>query len=361
MTGAGGPLAWRLLAAFVAAALSSVLVMATGAVVATDRGLAAAQETTWQQTADQVAEAAGIAYAEAAGWAGAPLERAVALAEGAGARLVGARRRGPDRAVPGRRHPARARAWPARAGTGSAHPSSSPGRRSAPCSSSSPRPRARRRAGSRGDGSASPRQSRSRWPWPRAGSSAGRSCDRSGGSRPPRGRWPAATGPPAPGCARPASSGTWAGRSTPWSPRCPGPSRRGAPSTADVAHELRTPLATLRAGLEELRDGLADPDPARLTSLHDQTLRLGRVVDDLAELAAAESAALSLRLADVDLAALARAELAAHAPRLEAAGLAAPGPSSPRVWWCGPTPTGCTRRWATSSTMRSATCARVTA
>ena len=93
--------------------------------------------------------------------------------------------------------------------------------------------------------------------------------------------------------------------------------------TADVAHELRTPLATLRAGLEELRDGFADPDPARLTSLHDQTLRLGRVVEDLSELAAAESAAPSLRLADVDLAALARAELASHAPRLEAVGLAA--------------------------------------
>ena len=131
--------------------------------------------------------------------------------------------------------------------------------------------------------------------------------------------------------------------------------------TADVAHELRTPLATLRAGLEELRDGFADPDPARLTSLHDQTLRLGRVVEDLSELAAAESAAPSLRLADVDLAALARAELASHAPRLEAAGLDVRGPSSPRVWSSGPTPTGCTRRWATSWTMQRATCARVTA
>ena len=51
MTGdrAWGPLAWRLLAAFVAAALSSVVVMAAGAVVAADRGLAAAQETTWHQ------------------------------------------------------------------------------------------------------------------------------------------------------------------------------------------------------------------------------------------------------------------------------------------------------------------------
>ena len=47
--------------------------------------------------------------------------------------------------------------------------------------------------------------------------------------------------------------------------------------SADIAHELRTPLAALQAGLEELRDGLAEPDPARLASLHDQSLRLGRV------------------------------------------------------------------------------------
>ena len=90
---------------------------------------------------------------------------------------------------------------------------------------------------------------------------------------------------------------------------------------ADVAHELRTPLAALQAGLEELRDGLATPDPARLAGLHDQALRLGRVVGDLAELSAAESAALSLRMSDVDLAEVARAVLAARDAQLRAAGL----------------------------------------
>lgn len=63
---------------------------------------------------------------------------------------------------------------------------------------------------------------------------------------------------------------------------------------ADVAHELRTPLAALQAGLEELRDGLRAADTERLAALHDQTLRLGRVAQDLADLSAAESAALSL-------------------------------------------------------------------
>jgi two-component system sensor histidine kinase BaeS len=90
---------------------------------------------------------------------------------------------------------------------------------------------------------------------------------------------------------------------------------------ADVAHELRTPLAALQAGLEELRDGWSVPDAHRLAALHDQALRLGRVVQDLGELSAAESAALSLRPVDTDLAEAARDALAAQRPQLDAAGL----------------------------------------
>lgn len=98
---------------------------------------------------------------------------------------------------------------------------------------------------------------------------------------------------------------------------------------ADVAHELRTPLASLRAGLEELRDGYTEPTPDRLASLHDQALRLGRIVDDLGELAEAESARVSLHLAEVDLTALAEAATAEREPELRTAGLTvrtAPGP-----------------------------------
>ena len=87
---------------------------------------------------------------------------------------------------------------------------------------------------------------------------------------------------------------------------------------ADVAHELRTPLAALQAGLEELRDGLREPDTPRLA---DHSLRLGRVEQDLADLSAAESAALSLHPVDTDLAEVARAALAARRPQLDAAAL----------------------------------------
>jgi two-component system sensor histidine kinase BaeS len=90
---------------------------------------------------------------------------------------------------------------------------------------------------------------------------------------------------------------------------------------ADVAHEIRTPLAALQAGLEELRDGLRPADSERLGALHDQALRLGRIVQDLADLSAAESAALSLHPSEVDLSGIAAAALAGQQAQLDAAGL----------------------------------------
>jgi two-component system sensor histidine kinase BaeS len=91
--------------------------------------------------------------------------------------------------------------------------------------------------------------------------------------------------------------------------------------SADIAHELRTPLAALQAGLEELRDGLVPADATALARLHDQSLRVGRVVGDLAELSAADAARLTLRPELVDLAVLARRAAEDHEPRLRAAGL----------------------------------------
>jgi two-component system, OmpR family, sensor histidine kinase BaeS len=71
---------------------------------------------------------------------------------------------------------------------------------------------------------------------------------------------------------------------------------------ADLAHELRTPVAVLQAGHEALLDGLAEPSPDELGSLRDEVLRLARMVDDLQVLAAADAAAVELTRRPCDLA-----------------------------------------------------------
>lgn len=88
-----------------------------------------------------------------------------------------------------------------------------------------------------------------------------------------------------------------------------------------MAHELRTPLAALLAGLEEARDGLVPADEATLTGLHDQATRLGRIVNDLAALSEAEAPAPAARLERCDLAQVAVRSAQQHAAQLRAAGI----------------------------------------
>jgi two-component system sensor histidine kinase BaeS len=75
---------------------------------------------------------------------------------------------------------------------------------------------------------------------------------------------------------------------------------------ADVAHELRTPLTILQGNTEALLDGIDEPAPAAIASLHDEVMRLGRLVADLETLAAAEAAGLRLHTVPVDLAEIVR-------------------------------------------------------
>lgn len=58
--------------------------------------------------------------------------------------------------------------------------------------------------------------------------------------------------------------------------------------TADIAHELRTPLATIQSHIEAYLDGVLSPDPQNLQSMHEEILRLTRLVNDLGELARVE-------------------------------------------------------------------------
>jgi signal transduction histidine kinase len=71
---------------------------------------------------------------------------------------------------------------------------------------------------------------------------------------------------------------------------------------ADASHELRSPLATIQAGLERLtRTGLPDQAGHHVRLMRAEAERLGRLVSDLLLLARIDEHGLSLRRDDVDL------------------------------------------------------------
>lgn len=73
---------------------------------------------------------------------------------------------------------------------------------------------------------------------------------------------------------------------------------------ADVAHELRTPLTVLRSHLEGVQDGVTPASPALVTSLHEETLRLERLVADLETMTSADGVVFSLSRQQLDLSAV---------------------------------------------------------
>jgi two-component system, OmpR family, sensor histidine kinase BaeS len=91
---------------------------------------------------------------------------------------------------------------------------------------------------------------------------------------------------------------------------------------ADVAHELRTPVAVLQANCEALLDGVVPHSREQTASLHEEVLRLARIVDDLQTLAAAKAAALQLDIQPFDLAQIASDAADAWETSFAAAGLA---------------------------------------
>lgn len=91
--------------------------------------------------------------------------------------------------------------------------------------------------------------------------------------------------------------------------------------TGDIAHELRTPLANLRGYLEALRDGVVEPTPDLLASLHEEALLQQRIVDDLQDLALAEAGALTYHPTEVDLRELLETSRTAHHAQAETAGI----------------------------------------
>ncbi|MFH8342200.1 sensor histidine kinase [Streptomyces sp. AM6-12] len=98
---------------------------------------------------------------------------------------------------------------------------------------------------------------------------------------------------------------------------------------SDIAHELRSPLTNIRGWLEVMRDGVVEPDPGLLDSLHEEALVLQRIIDDLQDLAAADAGTLRLHREPLSAAELFGQVAAAHRV---AAGVALVTEAGPAVW-----------------------------
>jgi signal transduction histidine kinase len=97
--------------------------------------------------------------------------------------------------------------------------------------------------------------------------------------------------------------------------------RRRLELIGDVAHELRTPLATLSGYLEGLQDGVVEPSVRTWAMLQAEAGRLTRLVEDLQELSRAEAHQLSLAVQPVDATTVVQAAVDRLAPEFAAKGL----------------------------------------
>lgn len=92
--------------------------------------------------------------------------------------------------------------------------------------------------------------------------------------------------------------------------------------TADIAHELRSPLAVQRAHLEALQDGIYPLTPENLQPIIDQSALLERLVEDLRTLALADAGELPLQKVEVNLPDLLEGILERFRPAAEGRGVA---------------------------------------
>lgn len=91
--------------------------------------------------------------------------------------------------------------------------------------------------------------------------------------------------------------------------------------TADVAHELRTPLATLKSHMEAMMEGIWMPTPERLESCHEEIERLRFLVGDLEQLTEMESPHFKLNLREENVSDIVQRNMEASRPLFEKKGV----------------------------------------
>ena len=90
---------------------------------------------------------------------------------------------------------------------------------------------------------------------------------------------------------------------------------------ADIAHELRTPLAIVQGTVEGMLDGVYPQDEAHLRPVLDETAMIARLLDDLQLLATSEAGMLRMHRSSVDVAALLGDVVTAFRSRADALGV----------------------------------------
>ncbi len=90
---------------------------------------------------------------------------------------------------------------------------------------------------------------------------------------------------------------------------------------ADIAHELRTPVAILKGEIEALADGVRQPDGQKLSSLAEEVDQLAVLIEDLQTLALSDAGALNLHREPLEINALVQQVAEAFAERLAARGI----------------------------------------
>jgi len=91
--------------------------------------------------------------------------------------------------------------------------------------------------------------------------------------------------------------------------------------TADIAHDLRTPLTVITGYLESLRDGVLKPSPGRFDAMYSEAQHLQRLVEDLRTLSLADAGELPLNRRPTSPRALLEELAAAYEHRAAQAGV----------------------------------------
>lgn len=88
---------------------------------------------------------------------------------------------------------------------------------------------------------------------------------------------------------------------------------------SDSSHELRTPIAVLRAEIEALQDGVRTADEKTLARLHKHVMRMSKLVDDLRQTLDKDSGQADLELVSMEPLAILREALEEFRPRFAVA------------------------------------------